>query len=246
MSADAVLVASIRDALAGAGDPERARGQQAYMKSALPYRGLRSPELAALLRPLLAEHRLDDRRVWWETAGELWDGATHREEWYAAIALLRHRHYRAWLDPDLLPLLRHLLVTGAWWDVVDEVAAHLVGGVLAGHREAVTPVVRRWATDEESMWVRRAAILAQLRHRADTDTALLAEAVEANLEGSAYGSEFFVRKAIGWALREHSRTDPAWVLAFVDAHADRLAPLSRREALRLLPQTGTSSTAPTA
>jgi 3-methyladenine DNA glycosylase AlkD len=106
--------------------------------------------------------------------------------------------------------------------------------VLAGHREDVTPVVRRWATDEESMWVRRAAILAQLRHRAGTDTALLAAAVEANLVGSTHGSEFFVRKAIGWALREHSRTDPDWVRAFVDAHADRLAPLSRREALRLL------------
>jgi 3-methyladenine DNA glycosylase AlkD len=261
MSAEPVLVGAVRDALAGAGDGERARQQQAYMKSAMPYRGLSAPELRTLLRPVLAGHRLGDPDTWRATARELWDGATHREEWYATIALLRHRHYADWVDPDLLPLLHHLVVTGAWWDVVDEVASHLVGGVLAGHRAEVTPVVRRWASAEDSMWVRRTAILAQLRHRGDTDTALLADAIGANLEGTTYGSEFFVRKAIGWALREHSRTDADWVRTYVAAHAERLSPLSRREALRRVDrrasgpvgphvgpedQTGTSSTAPTA
>lgn len=246
MSADADLVAAVRRALERVGDPERARQQQAYMKSALPYRGLSAPELRTLLRPLLAEHRLRDPDTWRDTARELWDGATHRDEWYAAIALLRHRHYRRWTDPDLVPLLLHMVRTGAWWDVVDEIASHLVGGVLAVHRPALTPVVRAWSRDEDSMWVRRTAILSQLRHRGATDTVLLADVLDANLEGSAYGSEFFVRKAIGWALREHSRTDAAWVRAYVASHAEHLAPLSRREALRLVAQTGTSSTAPTA
>ncbi|KRF34276.1 DNA alkylation repair protein [Nocardioides sp. Soil805] len=246
MSADPALVAAVRRALSLVGDPERARQQQAYMKSSLPYRGLSAPELRALLRPLLAEHRLHDPGTWRDTALELWDGASHREEWYAAIALLRHHHYRRWTDPDLVPLLLHLVRTGAWWDVVDEVASHLVGDVLRGHRVAVTPVVRAWGSDRDSMWVRRTAILAQLRHRDATDTTLLADVLDANLEGTTYGSEFFVRKAIGWALREHSRTDADWVRAYVAAHAERLAPLSRREALRLVGQTGTSSTAPTA
>ena len=110
MSADLVLVEAVRSALAGAGDPDRARQQQAYMKSAMPYRGLTAPELRALLRPVLAGHRLADPRTWRATAREQWDGATYREEWYATIALLRHRHYAVWVDPDLLPLLhrRHV------------------------------------------------------------------------------------------------------------------------------------------
>ena len=230
------LVAEIRRRLAAAGNPERARAQQAYMKSAMPFHGISAPELRVLLRPVLDDpaYRIEGRREWEATVRELWDGATHREEWYAAIALLRHRYYAAWVDPDLLPLLHHLVVTGAWWDVVDEVASHLVGGVLSGHRVETTPVVRRWASAEDSLWVRRTAILAQLRHRGDTDTTLLAAAIGANLEGTTYGSEFFVRKAIGWALREHSRTDADWVRTYVAAHAERLSPLSRREALRLV------------
>jgi 3-methyladenine DNA glycosylase AlkD len=234
MSADRALLEEVRNFLAGSGDPERARRQQAYMRSALPYRGLGAPELRSLLRPLLAQHRLDDAGTWRDTAQALWDGATHREEWYAAIALLRHRYYRAWLDADLLPLLRHLVTTGAWWDVVDEIAGHLVGGVLAAQRAAATPVVRRWSSDEDSLWLRRTAILVQLRHRADTDTGLLRDVIDANLLGSTYGSEFFVRKAVGWALREHSRTDAAWVRAYVAERGERLSPLSRREALRLV------------
>ena len=226
-------VAAIRTALAAVGDPNRAARQQAYVKSALPYRGLSAPDLARLLRPILLEHRLDSRTAWEAAARELWDGATYREEWYAAIALLRHRHYRAWVDPDLLPLLRHLVETGAWWDVVDEVAAHLVGGVLAACRAEVTPVVRDWGSDDH-LWVRRTAVLSQLTHKQDTDTGLLDHVLAANLEGSPYGSEFFVRKAVGWALRAYGAADPAWVLDWVARHEDRLSGLSRREALKHL------------
>jgi len=95
-------VGAVRAALSGAGDPERAAQQQAYMKSELPYVGLGAPALKALLRPLLVEHRFVDRAQWEAAVLELWEDAEHREEWYAAIALLRHRSYRAWLDPDLL------------------------------------------------------------------------------------------------------------------------------------------------
>jgi 3-methyladenine DNA glycosylase AlkD len=227
-------VAAVRASLAGAGDPERARQQQAYMKSALPCAGLTAPELRRLLGPLLVEHRLADRQAWEAAVRELWDDVTLREEWYAAIALLRHRAYRDWIDPDLLPLLEHLVRTGAWWDVVDEIASHLVGQVLLDHRPVATPVVDAWALDTHSLWVRRSAMLAQLRHRQATDTDLLERVLVANLDDTAYGREFFVRKALGWALREHARTDPDWVRAFVAAHEARLSGLTRREALKHL------------
>ncbi|HSJ20815.1 MAG TPA: DNA alkylation repair protein, partial [Nocardioidaceae bacterium] len=96
---------------------------------------------------------------------------------------------------------------------------------------AVTPVIRGWARDED-LWLRRTAVLAQLKSKADTDTALLDEVLVANLEGSRHGRDFFIRKAVGWALREYARTDPAWVRSFVDAHAGELSGLTRREALK--------------
>ena len=227
-------VGAVRAALAEAGDPVRAAQQQAYMKSEMPFVGLGAPALRALLRPLLAEHRFVDRAQWEAAVLELWEDAEHREEWYAAVALLRDPAYREWLDPDLLPLLEHLVRLGAWWDVVDEIASQPVGQVLLDHRGAATPVVEGWSVDPDSLWVRRTAVLAQLRHGEQTDSDLLERVLVANLDDTTYGREFFVRKAVGWALRQHARTDPAWVRTFVQHHADRLSGLSRREALKHL------------
>jgi len=223
------MIDEVRAALAGAGDPERAVQQRAYMKSAMPYRGITSPELRALLRPLLAAYAPADRTTWESDVRGLWDGATHREERYAAIAVARHRRARPWQDVKALELDRHLIVTGAWWDLVDEIASHLVGGVLANHRADATPVIHVWAVDDD-LWLRRTAVLAQLTHRADTDLDLLRFAVEGNVDDRS----FWLRKAIGWALREYARTDPDWVRAEVDRLGDRLSGLSRREALKHL------------
>ena len=224
-----MIIEQLRAALATAGDPERALAQQAYMKSAMPYRGITSPELKRLLRPLLAAYAPADRQQWETDVRDLWDGATHREERYAAIALARHRRARQWQDPQALDLFRHLVVTGAWWDLVDETASHLVGGVLATHRAETTKVIRNWAVDEDP-WLRRTAVLAQLGHKAETDHDLLRFAIEANVDDRS----FWLRKAIGWALREYARTDPDWVRAEVDRLDDRLSGLSRREALKHL------------
>ncbi len=232
---DPTLVGAVRAALTGAGDPARAAAQQAYMKSEMPYRGITSPELRVLLRPILRDPDLaPTTRGQWESAvRSLWDEATHREERYAAIALTGHRAARSWQDVEALELYRHLVVTGAWWDLVDSVAADRVGPILLSHRAAATPVLRSWAVSDD-LWLRRTAILAQLKHRGDTDFALLTHAIDHNLEGTAHGREFFVRKAVGWALRQHARTDPEWVQAFVAERGDRLSGLSRREALKHL------------
>lgn len=234
--ADADLVRTVRASLAAAGDPERAAGQQRYMKSSMPYHGVTSPGLRATLRPILADpaYALSDREDWEATVRELWDGATHREERYAALALTGHRRYRQFRDVGTLPLYAYLVRSGAWWDLVDDIATHHVAPILQADRAAVTPVVRAWATDED-LWLRRTAILSQLPAKTATDTELLAHCLDCNLPGSAFGSEFFIRKAIGWALREFAKTEPQWVLDF--AAARELSPLSRREALKhLTPQ----------
>jgi 3-methyladenine DNA glycosylase AlkD len=225
------VVPAIRAALATAGDPERAAAQQAYMKSAMPYRGITSPQLKSILRPLLADpaNLVPDRGEWETTVRELWDGATHREERYAATALTGHRAYRAWQDPESVPLYRHLVTTGAWWDHVDELASRRIGPVLFSHREVMTPLVQRWATDED-LWLRRTAILSQLTFKDRTDLELLRATIEPNLPDRS----FWIRKAIGWALRQQARTDPDWVRDTVAGYGERISGLSRREALRHL------------
>jgi 3-methyladenine DNA glycosylase AlkD len=225
------LVDTIRAELTRHADPVRAAGQQRYMKSTMPYRGLTAPQLTAVLRPILADpgFRIADRDGWEATIRTLWDEVAYREEWYAAIALARCRTYRPWVDSDSMPLWRHLVVDGGWWDVVDEVATHLVREVLEGSPEVEGLRLREWATDED-LWVRRSAIICQVGRKERLDQQLLTDAIEPNLADR----DFFIRKAIGWALRDHARVAPDWVRAFVDAHAGELSGLSRREATRHL------------
>lgn len=235
------LAAVVRERIAAAGDPDRAPQMQRYMKSAMPYRGVTAPVLSRLLREAYAEHPLPDEESWHAAVRLLWDDAQFREERYAATTLAQHRRYREHRQPHTLDLYRHLVVTGAWWDHVDDVATHLVREVLVRDRAAVTPVLRSWA-DEDDLWLRRTAIICQVGLKDDVDRDFLVAALDANLDGSTrttppkspYGREFFVRKAIGWALRDHARTDPAWVQEYVAARGARLSGLSRREALKHL------------
>ena len=223
------LITAVRAALAEAGDPERAVGQQAYMKSALPFRGLAAPELRRICGALFAEHPLPDRRGWEHTVRTLWDEAAYREERYAALALTGHRLYRSYQDPGLLPLYEHMIVTGAWWDHVDELASRRVGPLLRASPAEVAPVMRTWSTDPDR-WRRRTSIICQLGAKQQTDVALLTDCVLANLDDR----DFFLRKAIGWALRQYARVEPDWVRAFVAEHRDRMSALSVREATKHL------------
>jgi 3-methyladenine DNA glycosylase AlkD len=149
------LVDALRAALRSGADAERAIGQQRYMKSAMPFLGLTSPGRRALVRPVLADPalRLDTRPAFEGAVLSLWDEAAFREERYAALDLLRHRTYRPWRDPDLMPLVEHLVVTGAWWDLVDE-TSNVVGEVLLLDPEGEGLRIRDWA-ERESLWLRR-------------------------------------------------------------------------------------------
>ena len=216
------LAVRIRDALGAAADPVRAPGQQAYMKSEMPFLGVPVPEVRRIARS--AARGITDPEQVLEAAVELWDAASHREERYAAMALLSAAALRD--HAAMLPTVEHMVRSGRWWDFTDELA-HRVAAELDAHPEETAAIVRAWATDED-MWMRRISIISQLGRRDRLDRALLTEVVEPNVADP----EFFIRKAIGWALRELARTDPEWVRTFVDARA--LSPLSRREALKHL------------
>lgn len=226
MAADVELTGAVRAALRDRARPELAGPMQAYMKSAAPFLGVRVPVVRALtreqakLRPFATTADLAD------TVLGLWRAADYREERYAAIALLDTPAARRLREPALLGTLRELIVTGAWWDYVDALA-HRVGDLLRGWPAEVRPVLLTW-TRADDRWLRRASIICQLGARDRADLALLTAAIEASIgEG-----DFFLRKAIGWALRDYARTDPAWVRSFAATH--ELSPLSRREALKHL------------
>ena len=236
------LAKSIRDsviaALREAADPARAPQQQAYMKSDMPYFGVGVPQCRRIAGSVFKSHPLPDARSWEAAILELWRKAAHREERYAAIELLLFGRYSRWLEPARFTMIEELVVTGAWWDYVDAVASRGVGTMLAAHPHRTKAVLREWAKDD-NIWKRRTAILAQLRTKKATDTVLLADAIRPSIGEP----EFFLRKGIGWALREYSKTDPVWVLAFVRAHPE-LSDLSRREALKHLERRNADARSP--
>ena len=195
------------------------------MKSAMPFLGVRVPEVRRLVRALVRELGVRDPDLLALSARELWDDATHREERYAAAALVGLPPLRGELS--LVPFHEHVARTGAWWDHVDE-AAHRVADLHDAHPAETATVVVRWSTDDASFWVRRLAIVSQLGRRQRTDLDLLATVIEPSLADP----ELFLRKAIGWALREAAKTYPDWVRAYAEGHD--LSPLSRREALKHL------------
>jgi 3-methyladenine DNA glycosylase AlkD len=221
------VVRAVCRALAAAADPVKAPQMQAYMKSAMPYRGVSAPRQRAIWREVLAAHSMncDELR---DAALHLWRHARFREERYAAIALTDARAHADCRDMSLLPVVEEMIVTGAWWDYVDALATHHLGDILRAEPRRMKPILRKWARDGDSMWKRRAAILSQVRFKRDTDLALLYDCIEPNLTHR----DFFIRKAIGWALRQYAWADPREVQRYVAANRARLSPLSIREALK--------------
>jgi 3-methyladenine DNA glycosylase AlkD len=220
------LVGAVRSGLAELADPVKAPQMQRYMRSAMPYRGVAAPERKRLTARLFAEYPLAGRAAFVAAARELWRGAEFREERYAVVDLTGCRAYAQWQRPDLLTCYEELITSGAWWDYVDEIAIRRIGPILDHHPDTVTEVMRTWSTDHDP-WKRRTSIICQIGRKADTDLDLLADCIEANIDER----DFFLRKGIGWALRQQARIMPDWVAGFVADHP-RLSPLSRREALK--------------
>jgi 3-methyladenine DNA glycosylase AlkD len=220
------LAAAMRSALAAAANPQRAPGMQAYMKSEMPYRGISAPDMRAIAKRVFAEHPLSSCDEWQAAVLELWRGARFREERYAAMELIAQRGHRECRTPEVLPMYEELITTGAWWDYVDEIAHH-VADLLRKYPGEVRPVMRAWSTDE-NLWKRRVSIICQISFKKDTDLELL----YANIEPNVAERNFFIRKAIGWALRAYAWTDPEEVGRYVAANESRLSGLSRREALK--------------
>ena len=229
----AALCRALRAGLEERADPEKAPGMQAYMKSEMPYLGVQTPSLRALCREVFSAHPVDTQARWLDTVLALWRRAQYREERYAAINLAGFRAYRDYQTLEALPAYEEMVIDGAWWDYVDAIAIRLVGDLLSRYPGEMKRRMRAWARGPD-LWKRRSAILCQLKFKDTTDIDLLHSCIEHSIEDR----EFFLRKAIGWALREHAKTDPDGVVAYVVSNAHRMSALSKREALRNLVKAG--------
>jgi 3-methyladenine DNA glycosylase AlkD len=221
------LAQALLAALAEAADPAKAPQMQAYMKSAMPYLGVSAPALRRVCKAVFAPIQLSTAAAWQSAALSLWRGARFREERYAAVELTGDRRARAFQTMGTLPMYEEMIVTGAWWDYVDVLAKHRLGPLLAAHPAPMRAAMLAWSRDAD-LWKRRSSILCQLDFKERTDLDLL----YACIEPSIGAREFFLRKAIGWALRQYAWTDAREVARYVKANEARLSPLSRREALK--------------
>ncbi|PQZ93584.1 DNA alkylation repair protein [Arthrobacter sp. MYb227] len=220
------IVEALTEALLPYVEPGRAEVQQAYMKTTQPFLGVRAPQVRKVTKELATELELNSAQARLDAATELFSAATHREHWYAAGELCAHRLVKGRLE--FLPLYERMILEGAWWDIVDGCARRF-GELLLAHPEIMEPLLRAWATDE-FMWKRRMSMIAQLHAGAKTNTELLNYALEANLGDQ----EFFIRKALGWSLRQYGKTDPLWVLEWVNRYRENMSNLSYREAIKRL------------
>jgi 3-methyladenine DNA glycosylase AlkD len=212
--------------LAALANPQNAAAMAAYLKTDMAFFGVKRPDCSRIFKEAMRRYPVATRVDYERGVRELWS-QPHREEKYIAVFLARA--VPRYISPPSLPLYRRLIVEGAWWDFVDEIASHLVGTVLLEHRERVAPVMEQWI-DHRDMWLRRSALLAHLGHKEQTDEATLFDPCLRR----AAEKEFFIRKAIGWVLRQYARTAPEAVTDFVLANRDVWSGLTFREATKHL------------
>jgi 3-methyladenine DNA glycosylase AlkD len=223
------FIDAIRAALAAHGDPVRAPQMQAYMKSALPFHGVPTPLRRQLAKEVAADCPIRSTTALADTMRALWRAARFREERYVAAELGRTGPYRRHFGLALLPVYEQMIREGAWWDVCDEISGTAIASLLADHPAHMKRVLRKWAHGDD-LWLRRAAILCQRNAGPEIDARLLYEFILASLDHP----DFFMRKGIGWALRQRAYVAPDEVRAFCAHYAARISPLTRREALRVI------------
>lgn len=233
MAADQALVQALQQALAAHADAARAAPMQAYMKSAMPFHGVATPLRRQVVAQAAATFTLPDTATLADTVLQLWRQATHREQRYAALDLLRLPRQRKLLGMALLPALQEMIETGAWWDFCDEISGVALPRLLQAEPAVMKPELRAWARGG-SMWLRRAAMLSQRSLKTGFDAVLLYDTILPSIGQGRFADEFFIRKGMGWALRERAYQAPDEVRAFCAEYADQLSPLTGREALRVI------------
>ena len=202
--------------------PDDAVAMKAYMKNKFEFLGVKTPARRKLVKAFFKQQT--DSDIDWNFINEAWKNP-YRELQYAALDYLEIR--KKLLTPSDLPRLKKLAQIKSWWDTIDFLD-RLVGSIIARFPET-KEIILAWSRDED-IWLRRLAIDHQLLRKEETDTELLEKILVNNLGQT----EFFINKAIGWALRDYSKTNPDWVRDFIERHQTEMAALSIREGSKYL------------
>ncbi|WP_314366458.1 DNA alkylation repair protein [uncultured Streptococcus sp.] len=203
-------------------NPDNAVAMKAYMKNKFEFLGVKTPARRKLAKAFFKQQT--DSVIDWDFINESWSNP-YRELQYAVLDYLESR--KKLLIPSDLSHLKKLAQTKSWWDTIDFLD-RLVGSIIARFPET-KEIILAWSRDED-IWLRRLAIDHQLLRKEETDTELLEKILVNNLGQT----EFFINKAIGWALRDYSKTNPDWVREFIERHQIEMAGLSIREGSKYL------------
>lgn len=203
-------------------NPEIAAGQKAYMKHRFDFFGIQSVKRRELQKSFFEKSGLPEKWEAFELIRELWEWP-QREMQYFGLDMITRYHKQ--LEKDDMGFLEYLLTHKSWWDTVDLLATHSIGAYFQKFPEDKKDLLEGWL-DSGNIWLQRSCLLYQLKYKEELNTGELEKTI-GRLKGS---KAFFINKAIGWILREHSKTDPNWVRAYVERV--ELHPLSRREALK--------------
>ena len=202
---------------------EQARQMSKYMLNKFEYIGIKTPERRKIFKNFFKEYK-NEEKIDWEFVNKCWENK-YREFQYIAADYLKNMKDK--LTRDDIPKLKQLILKKSWWDTIDNLDMTI--GALALKDSNVNKILLEWSIDE-NIWLRRIAIDHQLLKKEKTNTELLEKILKNNL-GQA---EFFINKAIGWALRDYSKTNPEWVKNFIEKNKEKMAKLSIREASKYL------------
>ena len=212
----------LKQALNEVGTPENSTPMEAYMKHHFSFYGVRSADRKAILSSGLQKFGKPAIQEVSSLAHQLWN-EDYREIHYCCQEMLHRIKY--WEEETSIQLFKWLITTNSWWDSIDFLAPNLVGSYFQEYPENRKRILPVW-NKSDNMWLVRSTIIYQLKYKAKTDFEIMTQMILPHT-GS---KEFFIQKAIGWALREYAKTNPQEVKQFVEAK--ELAPLSKREALK--------------
>lgn len=215
-------VISLKELFEKNANPSQAVPMKKYMRDQFEYLGIKTPQSVALQKEFYAEHGLPQVSELDTILRNLWS-LPQREFQYVGLGLLDKLEKK--LPAKFIRTIEYLIVTKSWWDTVDAIASHTVGAHSRRFPELREKYLPKWR-NSQNIWLRRTAILFQLNYKKETDFELLGDIIRENLDSK----EFFINKAIGWALRQYARENPRAVSKFVKTTP--LHPLSQREAMK--------------
>ena len=208
---------------------ENAAHMAQYMKGHFPFFGIKSTLRRGIQREWWKGHSIHSENELQSIIATLW--ALDKRE-YQYVGLDLGKRYKEYFTPASILFIRKLITTKSWWDTVDTIASHMAGTIVFNYPETVT-IMDEWI-NHENMWIRRTAILHQLNFKDRTDLKRLFDYCKKRMNEP----DFFIRKAIGWALRQYSYVDASAVIQFVKTYKSELSPLSKSEALKALKRKG--------